>query len=81
MRATLIGVQAAASLVLLVLAALLTRATISATQVDIGFDARPLVAIAPSFARERYDAAKTQAYWNLALERVRGLPERARRHR
>ena len=74
MRSTLIGVQAAASLVLLVLAALLTRATISATQVDIGFDARPLVTIAPAFARERTDAAKTQAYWDLALERVRGLP-------
>ena len=74
MRATLTGVQAAASLVLLVLAALLTRATISATRVDIGFDAQPLVSIAPAFGRERYDAAKTQAYWDLALERVRALP-------
>ena len=61
MRARLIGVQAAASLVLLVLAALLTRATISATQVDIGFDARTLVAVSPSLEMERYDAAKAQA--------------------
>jgi predicted permease len=74
MRSTLIGVQAAASLVLLVLAALLTRATIAATQVDIGFDPRSLVAITPEFGGERADPAKTQAYWNLALERVRGLP-------
>jgi predicted permease len=74
MRSTLIGVQAAASLVLLVLAALLTRATIAATQLDIGFDPRPLVAIAPAFGGERTDPAKTQAHWNLALERVRGLP-------
>jgi len=74
MRARLIGVQAAASLVLLVLAALLTRATISATRVDVGFDARPLVTISPAFVRERYDAAKAQAYWDAALERVRGLP-------
>jgi predicted permease len=74
MRARLIGVQAAASLVLLVLAALLTRATISATKVDIGFDAKPLVAIAPEFGRERYDAAKAQAYWDAALERLRALP-------
>ena len=73
MRSTLIGVQAAASLVLLVLAALLTRATIAATQVDIGFDPRPLVAIAPAFSGERTDPAKTQAHWNLALERVRAL--------
>ncbi|HEY7056495.1 MAG TPA: ADOP family duplicated permease [Vicinamibacterales bacterium] len=74
MRATLIAVQAAASLVLLVLAALLTRATISATRVDVGFDADPLITIAPSFVRERYDSARAQAYWNLALDRVRGLP-------
>jgi putative ABC transport system permease protein len=74
MRSTLIGVQAAASLVLLVLAALLTRATISATQVDIGFDAKPLVTIAPAFGGERPEAAKTQAYFDRALERLRGLP-------
>ena len=72
-RATLIGVQAAASLVLLVFAALLTRATISAARVEIGFDPRPLVSIASPFGDGR-DAAKTQAYWHLALERVRGLP-------
>jgi predicted permease len=74
LRARLIGVQAAASLVLLVLAALLTRATIGATQVDIGFDARPLVAITPSFERERPDEARTRAYFDAALERLRGLP-------
>lgn len=74
MRARLIGVQSAASLVLLVLSALLTRATISATQVDIGFDAQSLLAIAPSFEREHYDAAKAHAYWSMALERVRRLP-------
>ena len=73
-RATLIGVQAAASLVLVVLAALLTRATITATHVNIGFDAQPLVAIAPAIGGTRYDAAKTQAYWNVALERLRALP-------
>jgi predicted permease len=74
MRATFIGVQAAVSLVLLVLAALLTRATVRATTVDIGFDAQRLVSIAPAFGRERYDAARTQAYWSVALERLRGLP-------
>lgn len=73
-RSTLIGVQAAASLVLLVLGALLTRATMAATQADIGFDARPLVAIAPALGGDHAEPAKTQAYWNLALERVRGLP-------
>jgi predicted permease len=74
MRATFIGLQAAASLVLLVLAALLTRATVRATTVDVGFDAPQLVSIAPAFGRERYDAARTQAYWARALERIRAVP-------
>ena len=74
MRALLIGMQAAASLVLLVLAALLTRATVRATTVDVGFDAQQLVSIAPAFGRERYDEARTRAYWTLALERLSGLP-------
>ena len=73
-RSILIGLQAAASLVLIVVAALLTRATVRATQVDIGFDAHHLVAVAPDFTRERYDAAKGRAYWSAALERVRALP-------
>jgi predicted permease len=73
-RSVLIGVQAAASLVLIVVAALLTRATVRATQVEIGFDAYRLVAVAPDFRRERYDAAKSRTYWSVALERVRALP-------
>lgn len=74
MRSTLIGVQAAASLVLLVLAALLTRATFSAARVDVGFDAQRLVAVGADFSRERYDATKALAYWDGALERMAGLP-------
>lgn len=74
MRSTLIGVQAAASLVLLVLAALLTRATFNATHVDVGFDAQRLVTVAPDFNRERYDGTRAQVYWDNALERVRALP-------
>jgi macrolide transport system ATP-binding/permease protein len=73
MRSTLIGVQAAASLVLVVLAALLTRATVSATKVDIGFDAQSLVAISPAFGQE-LEAAKMQAFWDAALQRVRAVP-------
>jgi predicted permease len=73
-RSILIGVQAAASLVLIVLAALLTRATVRATQVEIGFDAQHLVAVLPDFTREGYDTAKGRAYWMAALDRLRGLP-------
>lgn len=74
MRATLIGAQAAASLVLLVAAALLTRAAVRATHVDLGFDARHLVSISPAFGREPYDVPRTKAYLNLALQRIRALP-------
>jgi predicted permease len=74
-RSGLIGVQAAASLVLLVLAALLTRGMVRATQVDVGFDADRLLTVSPAFGRDStYDAAGTKAYWDLALERVRALP-------
>lgn len=73
-RSALIGTQAAASLVLIVLAALLARATVRAAQVDLGFDADRLVTVAPDFSRERYDAAKSRAYWSMALERARALP-------
>ena len=73
LRSTLIGVQAAASIILLVLAALLTRAMVRATQVDIGFDARPLVTVTAAFGRERYDKATGGAYWAQAIERIRAI--------
>ena len=74
LRSALIGVQAAASIVLLVLAGLLGRALVRATHVDVGFDAGRLLAISPEFGRGTYDAAGAKAYWDLALERVRALP-------
>jgi predicted permease len=73
LRSTLIGVQAAASIVLLIFAALLTRATMRALRVDVGFDAYHLVTVAPAFGRERYDEGRTRAYWQQTLERMRGL--------
>ena len=73
-RSALVGIQAAASLVLLVVAALLTRGMVRATQVDVGFDAHRLLTIDPEFARGAYDAAGAKVYWTRALERVRALP-------
>lgn len=73
LRAALIGVQAAASVVLLVAAALLTRAAVRAAHVDLGFDAQHLVAVTAGFGRG-YDEARTKAYWDLALERIRAAP-------
>lgn len=74
LRSALIGMQAAASLVLIVLAALLTRATVRATQVDIGFDAQGLIAVAPDFTMEKYDVAKARAFWIAGLDGLRAMP-------
>ncbi len=73
-RSVLVAVQAAASVVLLVLAGLLARGMVRATQVDLGFDASRLLTISPAFGRGTYDAAGAKAYWELALDRVRALP-------
>ena len=74
LRTAFVGVQAGASLVLLVLAALLARGMVRASQVDIGFDGGRLLTMSPAFGRGTYDAAGAKAYWELALERVRALP-------
>jgi predicted permease len=74
LRSTLIAVQAAASIVLLVLAALLTRGMLRAAHVDIGFDAARLLTISPAFGRGIYDEKGAKAYWDLALARARAVP-------
>jgi predicted permease len=74
LRSALVGMQAAASVVLLVLAALLARGMVRATHVDVGFDAGRLLTMSPAFGRGTYDAAGAKAYWDLALERVRAVP-------
>jgi len=53
------------------LAALLARGMVRASQVDIGFDGGRLLTMSPAFGRSTYDAAGAKAYWELALERVR----------
>jgi putative ABC transport system permease protein len=70
LRGALIGVQAAASLVLLVVASLSVRAALRATQIDVGFDANHLVAVSANPGRD--EAAK--AYLAVALDRVRAAP-------
>jgi predicted permease len=74
LRSTLIGAQAAASIVLVVVAALLTRGMIRATKVDVGFDADRLLTVAATLPRGTYDERGAQSYWNAALERARSQP-------
>jgi hypothetical protein len=70
----LVGAQATASIVLLVLTALLTRAAVHVHRVDLGFDVDRLAGVSVGFGRADYDAARTERYWDLALERVREFP-------
>ena len=48
-RSIFVGVQAAASIVLVVLAALLTRGMVAATRVDVGFAADQVLTAVPTF--------------------------------
>jgi predicted permease len=73
-RSLFIGFQAAASLLLIVVAALLGRAMVRAAHVQVGFDAERIVTIAPALGQGTYDAAGASAYFAAALDRVRAIP-------
>ncbi len=73
LRAVLVGAQAAASIVLLVLAALLTRSAVRAVTIDLGFDPDRVVSFSASFGRGT-DDAQERAYWHTAIDRLRAMP-------
>jgi predicted permease len=70
LRSGIVGVQAAASLVLLVIASLGVRGATRAARIDVGFDADRLIAVSGTPGRD--EAAK--AYLGVALDRIRSLP-------
>jgi putative ABC transport system permease protein len=79
LRRGFIGFQAAASMLLLVTAALFLRAAMQITRTDLGFDADRLVSVGATFpqaaaAASEGDDASIAAYWRTALDRVRALP-------
>ena len=73
-RRLFIGFQAAASVLLLVTAALFLRAALHIVRVDLGFDADRLASVAPVFPRSGFDGTAVQGYWRSAMERVRAMP-------
>jgi predicted permease len=73
-RSLLVGVQAAGSIVLLVLAALLTRAFVDVSGTDLGFDVDRLAAVSPRFGAASYDAPRAAAYWDDVVARVGSMP-------
>lgn len=73
MRAILIGGQTTAAVLLLVGAALLTRALIHVTTVQVGFASEQLMTVRLSLGQD-YDAVRRQQFWEMAVERVRQIP-------
>jgi predicted permease len=72
LRATLIGAQAAASIALLVVAALFTRSAVHTATMDLGIDADHLLSVSVNLPSS-YDDARAAAYWTTAMERLRGF--------
>lgn len=73
LRSVLVAGQAAACVVLLVLAALLTRSAVEAARFDTGVAIDRLVNVSPSLGRG-YDAARKEMYFAAALDRIQQLP-------
>ncbi|MBV8819756.1 MAG: ABC transporter permease [Acidobacteriaceae bacterium] len=73
-RQILVGTQIAASCVLLIVAALLVRATLHALYTSPGFGYEQLVSIDPQLARHGYTPGAARAYLDQLLSRLRTVP-------
>ncbi len=74
LRDGLVAAQIAVTLVLLVSAGLLTRSLVSAEGTRVGFHRQGLAIVSADMNMIGYDDAKTQAFFERALARVRALP-------
>ena len=75
LRSVLIGAQAAVSVVLLVIAALLIRAVVESSSVNPGYDVTGLVTIKAggSTNGRTWNRARRDAYWAAAFANLRGI--------
>jgi predicted permease len=73
-RSIFIGVQAAASFVLVTLAALQVRAVVHIAWMDPGFDVSSALAVGAQFPHTPAATARALAFWPAAVERVRAIP-------
>lgn len=76
LRSSLVAIQAAVSVLLIVVAGLCVRATFRAATIDVGFDAGALYAAAPAQPGISVDDARVRAFWpqaEAALARVPGV--------
>jgi predicted permease len=74
LRSFLVGGQAAVSIVLLVVAALLTRALIDTAFLDAGHDVNRLLGVAVSTGPAPRATDQNAAYWSRVREHVLGVP-------
>ncbi|AHG92300.1 permease (plasmid) [Gemmatirosa kalamazoonensis] len=74
MRAPLVVVQLALSVVLLVGGTLFVRSLRAAREIDLGFDARDRVVVSVNLGLQRYDEARARAFYRDVLARVTALP-------
>ncbi len=74
-RSLLVGAQGAISILLLVLAALLTRSLLHIEGSPTGIDVDRLMAVTPRLKAAGHEEADADGYWRAAVERVRGMPQ------
>ena len=74
LRDGLVATQIAVTLVLLVAAGLLTRSLVAAQHVGIGFRTDGLAIVSTEMSMLGYDADRSKAFYDRALERVRAIP-------
>jgi putative ABC transport system permease protein len=74
LRGSLVIVQVALSLLLLICAGLFLRSLRNASSIDPGFDADNLLALSMDLQLQGYDEAKGRVFSDQLLERVRTLP-------
>ena len=76
LRSMLVMTQAAASVLLIVMATLFVRATFRAATIDVGFDAAGLYAVSPGLGRAAFegDGAGIKAFWARAISELEAVP-------
>jgi predicted permease len=74
LRSALVMTQAAAAVLLIVLATLFVRASFRTSAIDVGFDAAGLYALSTGFEAGGPGSAQARRFWEQAMIEVRALP-------
>ncbi|HVB38066.1 MAG TPA: ABC transporter permease, partial [Vicinamibacterales bacterium] len=74
LRDGLVAGQMAVTMLLLVMAGLLTRGLVAAQHVNVGFHPGGLAIVSTELEMAGYDAARSKTFYERALDRVRAIP-------